>query len=269
MGFRNVFSERIRDRLTSIYSNLATDIALRSRLGKSTYEVPSFDPHNILIKNRGDISSLCRMVHDIVEGIMDKASMLSAISTNLQPPVVSIGEDASTPTNAGTDTASAARRVTFSVELQQDITNRLVQLSTTSITDPQGRTGRPSINPEGPWQQQCPSPNLVSSFNSNETVCCYKCGIVGHYSNQCSRKAWCDNCKRDNYATAFCFTKNKPVNTSTPKLPNQEVPQASVHNSSMQSSNDLLQTKIDLDAKTKTRKYRMKKIANYVGTNRE
>ena len=29
LGFRNVFSERIRDRLTSIYSNLATDVALR------------------------------------------------------------------------------------------------------------------------------------------------------------------------------------------------------------------------------------------------
>ena len=37
----------------------------------------------------------------------------------------------------------------------------------------------------------------------------------------------------------------------------------------MQSSNDLLHTKIELDAKTKARKYRMKKIANYDGTNRE
>ena len=58
LGFRTVFSERIRDRLTNIYSNLATDVALRSNLGKTTYEVPSFDPHNILIKNRGEISSL-------------------------------------------------------------------------------------------------------------------------------------------------------------------------------------------------------------------
>ena len=64
-------------------------------------------------------------------------------------------------------------------------------------------------------------------------------------------------------------TKNKPVNTSTPKLPNQEVPQASVHNSSLQSSNDLLHTKIESDDKTNARKYRMKKIANYDGTNRE
>ena len=28
LGFRNIFSERIRDRLTSIYSNLAADVAL-------------------------------------------------------------------------------------------------------------------------------------------------------------------------------------------------------------------------------------------------
>ena len=169
---------------------------------------------------------------------MDKASMLTAISTSLQPPVINIGEDASTPTNAGTDTTSTARRVAFSDEPQQDITSRLVQLSTSSTTDPKGRAGLPSINPEGPWQQQYPSPNLVSSFNSNETVRCYKCGILGHYSKQCSRKAWCDNCKRDNHATAYCFTGNKQVNTSTPKLPTQEVPQASVHNSSMQSSKD-------------------------------
>ena len=152
LGFRNVFSERIRERLTSIYSNLATDIALRSSLGKTAYEVPSFDPHNTLIKNRGDISSLCRMVNDIVEGIMDKVSMLTVISTSLQPPVINIGEDASTPTNAGTDTTSAARRVAFSDEPQQDITSRLVQLSTSSTTDTQGRAGQPSINPEGPWQ---------------------------------------------------------------------------------------------------------------------
>ena len=208
LGFRTVFSERIRDILTSIYSNLATDVALRASL------VPS------------------------------------------------------TPTNAGTVTASAARRVAFSDE-PQDITNHLVQLSTTSSTDPLGRTGRPSINPEGPWHQQCPSPNSVSSFNSNEPVRCYKCGIVGHVSSKCSRKAWCDNCKRDNHATAFCFTKNKPVNTSTPKLPNQEVPQASVHNSSAHSSNDLLQTKIESDTMQKNRKYRMKKIANYDGTKRD
>ena len=265
LGFRNVFSERIRDRLTSIYSNLATDVALRARLGKTTYEVPSFDPHNIL---RDGISSLCRMVNDIVGGIMDKASTLTAISTSLQPPVINIGEDASTPTNAGTDTTSAARRVAFLDEPQQDITSRLVQLSTSSTTDQQGRAGRPNINPEGPWQQY-PSPNLVSSFNSNETVHCYKCGILGHYSSQCSRKTWCDNCNKENHATAYCYSKNKPFNTSTPKLPTQEVPQTSIHNTSMQSSNDLLQTKIELDAKTKTRKYRMKKIANYEGTNRE
>ena len=268
LGFRTVFSERIRDRLTSIYSNLATDVALCASLGKTTYEVPSFDPHNILVKNRGEISSLCRMVNDIAEGIMDKASTMTAISTSLQQPVINIVEEASTPTNAGTVTASAARRVAFSDE-PQDITNHLVQLSTTSTTDPLGRTGRPSINPEGPWQQQCPSPNSVSSFNSNEPVRCYKCGIVGHVSSKCSRKAWCDNCKRDNHATAFCFTKNKPVNTSTPKLPNQEVPQASVHNSSAHSSNDLLQTKIESDTMQKNRKYRMKKIANYDGTKRD
>ena len=194
---------------------------------------------------------------------MDKASTLTAISTSLQPPVINIGEDASTPTNAGTYTTSAARRVTFLDEPQQDITSRLVQLSTSSTTDPQGHAGRPNINPEGPWQQQYPPPN------SHETVRCYKCGILGHYSSQCSRKTWCDNCNKDNHATTYCYSKNKPVNISTPKLPTQEVPQASIHNTSMQSSNDLLQTKIELDAKTKTRKYRMKKIANYNGTNRE
>ena len=86
---------------------------------------------------------------------------------------------------------------------------------------------------------------------------------------QPARKTWCDNCNKDNHATAYCYSKNKPVNTSTPKLPTQEVPQTSIQNTSMQSSNDLLQTKIELDAKTKTRKYRMKKIANYDGTNRE
>ena len=268
LGFRNIVFEKIRERLTAIYSNLAIDVALRARLGKTTYEVPSFDPHNVLIKNRDGISSLCKIVNDIVGGIMDKASTLSAISTSLQPPVINIVEDAGTPTNTGTDTTSAARRVAFLDEPQQDITSRLVQLSTSSTTDPQGRAGRPNINPEGPWQQY-PSPNSVSSFNSNETVRCYKCGILGHYSSQCSRKTWCDNCNKDNHATAYCYSKNKPVNTSTPKLPTQEVPQTSIQNTSMQSSNDLLQTKIELDAKTKTRKYRMKKIANYDGTNRE
>ena len=59
------------------------------------------------------------------------------------------------------------------------------------------------------------------------------------------------------------------MNTSTPKLPNQEVPQASVHNSSVHSSNDLLQTKIESDTMQKNRKYRMKKIANYDGTKRD
>ena len=112
LGFRTVFSERIRDRLTSIYSNLARDIALVASLGKTTYDVPSFDPHNIL-------------VNDIAEGIMDKASTMTAISTSLQQPVINIVEEASTPTNAGTVTASAARRVAFSDE-PQDITDRLV-----------------------------------------------------------------------------------------------------------------------------------------------
>ena len=269
LSFRNIFSERIRDRLTSIYSNLAADIALRSRLGKTIYEVPSFDPHNILIKSRGDISNLCRIVNDIVGEIMDKASLLTAISTVLPPPMINIGEDASTPTNTGTDTTSAARRVAFSDNPQQNIANRLVQLSTSSTTDPQGRTGRPSINPKGPWQQQYPSPNSVSSFNSNENVRCYKCGILGHFSKKCSRKAWCDNCKMANHATIYCFSGNKPVNSSTPKYPTQEVPQASVHNSSAHSSNDLLQTKIESDTMQKNRKYRMKKIANYDGTKRD
>ena len=98
IGFRTVFSERIRDRLTKIYSNLATDIALRASLGKPTYDVPSFDPQNILIKNRGEISSLCRIVNDIAEGIMDKASTMTAISTSLQQPVIDIMDEASTPT---------------------------------------------------------------------------------------------------------------------------------------------------------------------------
>ena len=124
LGFRTVFSERIRNRLTSIYSNLATDVALRASLGKTTYEVPSFDPHNILVKNRGEISSLCRMVNDIAEGIMDKASTMTAISTSLQQPVINIVAEASTPTNAGTVTASAARRVAFSDEPQD--TNSLL-----------------------------------------------------------------------------------------------------------------------------------------------
>ena len=53
------------------------------------------------------------MVSGIVEDIMDKAAKLTAISTSLQPPVINIVEDGSTPTNTGTDTASAARRVAF------------------------------------------------------------------------------------------------------------------------------------------------------------
>ena len=253
LGFRNIASERIRERLTNIYSNLATDVALQARLGKTTYEVPQFDPHNVLIRNREGISNLCKLVNDIVGGIMDKASTLTAISASLQPPVINIVEDASTPTNAGTVTTSAARRVAFLEEPQQDITSRLVQLSTSSTTEPQGRPGRPNINPEGPWQQYC-----------------YKCGILGHYSSQCSRKAWCDICNKDNHATAYCHSKNKLVNTSIPRLPTQEVPQANMHNTSIQSSsNDLLQTKIEQDTKTKIRKYRMRKIANYDGINRE
>ena len=267
LGFRNIVSEKIRERLTSIYSNLALDVALRASLGKTTYEVPSFNPHNILIKNRDDITKLCDLVSNIVEGIMDKASTLTAISTSLQPPVINVVEDASTPTNTGTDTASAARRVAF-LDEPQYITNRLVQLSTSSITEPQGCTGRPTVNPEGPWQQY-PSPNSLSSFNSNGNIQCYKCGILGHYSKQCSRKVWCDICKMDNHATVYCHGKNKPVNSSTPRPSNQEVQQVSMHNTSTSSSNDLLQTKIKQDQKTKIRKYRMKKITNYDGTSKD
>ena len=83
---------------------------------------------------------------------------MTAISTSLQQPVIDIADEASTPTNTGTVTASAARRVAFSDE-PQDISNCLVQLSTTSTAE-LGCTGRPSINPEG-LLQQCPSPNLV------------------------------------------------------------------------------------------------------------
>ena len=72
-----------------------------------------------------------------------------------------------------------------------------------------------------------------------------------------------------NHATVYCFSKSKPVNTSTPRLPNQEAPQASVHNSSAYSSNDLLHTKIESASMQKKRKYRMKKIANYDGTKRD
>ena len=266
IGFRTVFSDRIRARLLDIYSNLATDVAMRDSLGKSTYDVPSFDPQNMLVKNRGEISSLCRIVNDIAGGIMDKASTMTAIPTSLQQPEINIADEASTPTNTGTITASAARRVAFSDE-PQDISNRLVQLSTTSTAE-LGRTGRLSINPEGPWQQ-CPSPNSVSSINSNETMRCFKCGVAGHVSSKCSIKAWCDKCKMNNHATIYCFAKNKPVNTSTPRLPNQEAPQASVHNISAYSTNDLLHTKIDSDSMQKNRKYRMKKIANYDGTKRD
>ena len=73
IGFRNIASEKIRERLTSIYSNLALDVALRASLGKTTYEVPAFDPHNVIIKTRDDITKLCEMVNGIVEDIMDKA----------------------------------------------------------------------------------------------------------------------------------------------------------------------------------------------------
>ena len=206
IGFRTVFSDRIRVRLLNIYSNLATDVAMRDSLGKPTYDIPSFDPQNILVKNRGEISSLLGIVSDIAGGIMDKAMTMTAITTSLQQPVIDIADEASTPTNTGTVTASAARRVAFSDE-PQDISNRLVQLSTTSTAE-LGRTGRPSINPEGPWQQ-CPSPNSVSSYNSNETVHCFKCGIAGHVSSKCSRKAWCDNCKMNNHATVYCFAKKQ------------------------------------------------------------
>ena len=133
VGFRNIASEKIRERLTSIYSNLALDVALRASLGKTTYEVPAFDPHNVIIKTRDDITKLCEMVSGIVEDIMDKAAKLTAISTSLQPPVINIVEDASTPTNTGTDTTSAARRVAF-LDEPQGIANRLIQLSTSNVT---------------------------------------------------------------------------------------------------------------------------------------
>ena len=42
-----------------------------------------------------------------------------------------------------------------------------------------------------------------------------------------------------------------------------------MHNTSTSSSNDLLQTKIEQDQKTKVRKYRMKKITNYDGKNKD
>ena len=266
IGFRNVFSDRIRARLLDIYSNLATDVAMRESLRKSTYDVPSFDPQNMLIKTRGEISSLCRIVSDIAGGIMEKTMTMTAIPTNLQQQGSNIADEASTPTNTGTSTASAARRVAFSDE-PQDISNRLVQLSTTSAAD-LGRTGRLSINPEGPWQQ-CPSPNSVSFIHSNETLRCFKCGIEGHVSKKCSKKAWCDKCKMSNHATIYCFAKPKSATTSTPKLPSQETPQASIHDISSYSTNDLLHTKIDSDSMQKNRKYRMKKIANYDGTKRD
>ena len=56
---------------------------------------------------------------------------MTAIPTNLQQQGINIANEASTPTNTGTLTASAARRVAFSDE-PQDISNRLVKLSTTS-----------------------------------------------------------------------------------------------------------------------------------------
>ena len=266
IGFRTVFSDQIRVRLLDIYSNLATDVAMRDSLGKPTYDVPSFDPQNILVKNRGEISSLLGIVSDIAGEIMEKAMKMTAITTSLQQPVINIADEASTPTNTGTVTASAARRVAFSDE-PQDISNRLVQLSTPSAAE-LGRSSRLSINPEGPWQQ-CPSPNSVSSIHSNETLRCFKCGIEGHVSSKCSKKAWCDKCKMNNHATIYCFAKPKPANTSTPKLPNQEAPQSSVHDMSAYSTNDLLHTKIDSDSMQKNRKYRMKKIANYDGTKRD
>ena len=73
----------------------------------------------------------------------------------------------------------------------------------------------------------------------------------------------------NNHATIYCFAKPKPTNTSTPKYPNQEATQASVHNISVYSTNDLLHTKIDSDSMQKNRKYRMKKIANFDGTKRD
>ena len=266
IGFRNVFSGRIRTRLLDIYSNLATDVAMRNSLGKHTYDVPSFDPHNILVKNRGEISSLVGIVSDIAGTIMEKAMTMSAIPTNLQHQGTNIADDASTPTNTGTSTASAARRVAFSDE-PQDISNRLVQLSTTSAAE-LGRTGRLSINPEGPWQQ-CASPNSVSSIHSNEVLRCFKCGVAGHSSKNCSKKAWCDKCKMSNHATIHCYAKPKPTNTSTPKYPNQEAPQASVHDISAYSTDALLHTKIDSDNMQKNRKHRMKKIVNFDGTKRD
>ena len=266
-GFRNIASEKIRERLTSIYSNLALDVASRASLGKTTYEVPAFDPHNVIIKIRDDITKLCEMVSGIVENIMDKAAKLTAISKSLQPPVINIVEDASTPTNTGTDTTSAARRVAF-LDEPQGITNHLIQLSTSNVTEPQGRTGRPTNNTEGQWHQYT-SPNSVSSLNSNSYVQCYKCGTFGHFSNKCSRTAWCDICKMDNHATAYCYGRNKPINSSTPRPPCQEIQQVSIHNTSTSSSNDLLHTKIEQDQKTKVRKYRMRKIENYDGKNKE
>ena len=239
---------------------------MRSSLGKQTYDVPSFDPHNILVKNRGEISSLVGMVSEIAGTIMEKAMQMTAISTNLQHQGTNMADDASTPTNTGTSTASAARRVAFWDE-PQDISNRLVQLSNTSATE-LGRTGRLSINPEGPWQQ-CASPNSVSSIHSNETMRCYKCGVTGHISKNCSIKAWCDKCKMNNHATIHCHAKSKPSNTSTPKYPNQEATQASGHDISAYSTDALLHTKIDSDNMQKNRKHRMKKIVSFDGTKRD
>ena len=73
----------------------------------------------------------------------------------------------------------------------------------------------------------------------------------------------------DNHATVYCHGKNKPVNSSTPRPSNQEVQQVSMHNTSTSSSNDLLQTKIEQDQKTKVRKYTMKKIENYDGRSKD
>ena len=101
IGFRNVFSGRIRARLLDIYSNLATDVAMRNSLGTPTYDVPSFDPHNILVNNRGEISSLLGMVSNIAGEIMEKAMTMTAIPTNLPQQGTNITDDASTPTNTG------------------------------------------------------------------------------------------------------------------------------------------------------------------------